>query len=55
MFENSSLAAALSAADEASLTALANKGLYKRACKDVDGLGVSYNEINGQAAIDLGG
>lgn len=46
---------ALAEADEASLTALANKGIYKRACKDIEGL-TPESEITGDTAeISIGG
>ena len=54
MIENKTLAAALAAADENSLTALANKGLYKRACKDTEGLTAEYTEAEGAAVISVG-
>ena len=54
MIENKTLAAALAAADENSLTALANKGLYKRACKDTEGLTAEYTEAEGAAVIPVG-
>ncbi len=46
---------ALAEADEESITALANKGIYKRACKDIDGLSPE-SEITGETAeISIGG
>ena len=54
MIENKTLAAALAAADENSLTALANKGLYKRACKDTEDLTAEYTEAEGAAVISVG-
>lgn len=55
MIQDNALAAALAAADEESLTALANKGIYKRACKDTDGLAPEYTEKGSSAEVSIGG
>ena len=55
MIENKTLAAALAGADENSLIALANKGLYKRACKDTEGLTAEYTEAEASAVVSVGG
>lgn len=55
MLENKELAAALAAADEESLIALANKGIYKRACKDTEGMQAEYTEKDGTAEVSIGG
>ena len=47
MIENKTIAAELSRADEEYLTALANKGLYKRALKDAEELSPMYKEADG--------
>ncbi len=49
------LRAALDAADEAYLTAMANKGIYKRAVKDIDGAEITADYENGAAQVHLGG
>lgn len=55
MLENKELLAAAAAADEASLTALANKGIYKRAVKDIEGETPDFIEVGGQAVVTIGG
>lgn len=47
------LKAALDSADEAYLTGMSNKGLYKRACKDIDGAQISaeYEENTAKVAL----
>lgn len=49
------LTKALTAADEASLTALANKGIYKRAVKDTDGAELVCRRGEDTAEVDIGG
>jgi hypothetical protein len=55
MIQNETLAAQLSAANEDTLTALANKGLYKRAVKDTEGLSAEYVETDDTIQISVGG
>lgn len=55
MIQNETLAAKLSAANEDTLTALANKGLYKRALKDIEGLSAEYTEVDDTIQIAVGG
>ncbi|MBO4805846.1 MAG: SWIM zinc finger family protein [Paludibacteraceae bacterium] len=55
MIQNETLAAQLSAANEDTLTALANKGLYKRALKDIEGLTAEYTEVDDTIQITVGG
>ena len=55
MIQNETLAAQLSAANEDTLTALANKGLYKRAVKDTEGLTAEYVETDDTIQISVGG
>ena len=55
MIQNETLAAQLSAANEDTLTALANKGLYKRAVKDTEGLTAEYVETEDTIQISVGG
>ncbi len=52
---NDRLAAALFAANEESLTALANKGIYKRAVKDSESAEAEYTETDGAAEVSVGG
>ncbi len=49
------LIAALAAADEAYLTGMSNKGLYKRACKDIDGAQVDAEYDGNTAKVTLCG
>lgn len=46
---------ALANADESSLTALANKGIYKRALKDIDGAALVCRRAENSAEVDIGG
>ncbi|MBR5210187.1 MAG: SWIM zinc finger family protein [Paludibacteraceae bacterium] len=55
MIQNETLAAQLSVANEDTLTALANKGLYKRALKDIEGLSAEYTEVDDTIQIAVGG
>lgn len=55
MIQNETLASHLSAANEDTLTALANKGLYKRALKDTEGLTAEYTEADDTIQITVGG
>ncbi|MBO6141634.1 MAG: hypothetical protein J6O40_07565 [Ruminococcus sp.] len=54
MIVNKTIAAELSSADEEYLTALANKGLYKRALKDAEGISPVYKEADGGIEISVG-
>ncbi|MBQ8011945.1 MAG: hypothetical protein IJ265_10355, partial [Oscillospiraceae bacterium] len=49
------LKTALAAADEAYLTGMSNKGLYKRACKDIDGAQVEAEYDGNTAKVSLCG
>lgn len=49
------LISALAAADEAALTELANKGIYKRACKDIDGAVPDFTVHDETAEVRIGG
>ncbi len=49
------LKAALACADEAYLTGMSNKGLYKRACKDIDGAQVDVRYAEDAAEVSLCG
>lgn len=49
------LTSALAAADEAALTALANKGIYKRACKDIEQTELVCTRQADCAEVQLGG
>ncbi len=49
------LTKALANANEESLTALANKGLYKRAVKDTDSAALSCRRTENSAEVDIGG
>ena len=55
MLENQLLAEALRGAGEAELTALANKGLYKRAVKDAENAALDFTELDGTALVIVGG
>lgn len=55
MIQNEKIAAEIAAANEDALTALANKGLYKRALKDTEGLSAEYTEADGTVLITVGG
>ena len=55
MIQNETIAAELAAANEDTLTALANKGLYKRALKDTEGISAEYSETDGEVQITVGG
>ena len=55
MLNNKALAALILGADEAALTAMANKGLYKRAVKDIDGAEPLYTEDDEGASVSVGG
>ncbi|MBR1864772.1 MAG: hypothetical protein IJ806_11885 [Ruminococcus sp.] len=55
MLTDKELINALSAADEALLTGLANKGIYKRACKDTEGVSADFTEKDGCAELTVGG
>lgn len=54
MINDKTLAGAIAAADENALIALANKGLYKRALKDVETLTADYCESDGAIDINVG-
>lgn len=45
----------IAAADEGTLKELANKGTYKRACKDTEGLSPEYEEGSGSITVKVGG
>ena len=45
----------IASADEGTLTDLANKGTYKRACKDTDGLSPQFCEGEDSIAVTVGG
>ena len=55
MLENIALAAAVGAADENSLTALANKGVYKRALRDAENTSLDFTEMGDTALVIVGG
>ncbi|MBP5457734.1 MAG: SWIM zinc finger family protein [Paludibacteraceae bacterium] len=55
MIQNEILAAHLSAANEETLTDLANKGLFKRAVKDTEGVTAEYTETDDTIQITIGG
>lgn len=55
MIENMTLAAEILSADEERLVSMANKGLYKRALKDIDGAEPVYTEENGVVSVSAGG
>lgn len=42
-------------ASEASLTALSNKGIYKRACKDIEGISADISLSDETASVSVGG
>ena len=46
---------ALASADENSIIELANKGIYKRACKDIDGIKPEFTENPDNITVSLGG
>ncbi|MBR1591520.1 MAG: hypothetical protein IJ666_00700 [Ruminococcus sp.] len=46
---------ALAVADENSIIELANKGIYKRACKDIDGVKPEFTENADNISVSLGG
>lgn len=46
---------ALEAADEAYLTGMSNKGLYKRACRDIENAQVQVQETAGEMEVSIGG
>ena len=46
---------AVVSADEDSLIALANKGIYKRACKDIDGVKPEFTENADDITVSVGG
>jgi hypothetical protein len=46
---------AVISADEDSLIALANKGIYKRACKDIDGIKPEFTENQDSISVSVGG
>ena len=45
----------MTAADEAYLVGISNKGIYKRACKDLESEAVTATEIENGAAVTIGG
>ena len=45
----------IAAADEGTLTGLANKGTYKRACKDADGASAEFTEGDDSITVSFGG
>ncbi len=51
----SELLQALAQADEAYLTGMTNKGIYKRACKDIDGVTLDWTETAQGAEVQIGG
>lgn len=46
---------AVASVDEETLTALANKGIYKRACKDIDGVIPEITDNGDTAEVNIGG
>ena len=55
MIQNKTLITELLSADEVRLTALANKGLYKRALKDAEGADTDFSENECGAELTVGG